>query len=90
MASNHGTITFNSDLTGDRWQTDPERHVSICRQDDRVRAAARRAVGVSRRIVVGVDDRFDQRTLAIRYDAWIVCGDSDRGRRRRSLTQREQ
>ena len=67
-----------------------ERHVGICRQHNPVRAAARHAVGVGRRIVVGVDDRFDQRTLAIRYDVGIVCRDSDRGRRRHSLTQREQ
>ena len=43
-----------------------------------------RAVGRRRRIVVGVDDGLDQRTLAIRYDVRIVCGDGDRGRRRHS------
>ena len=67
-----------------------ESHVGIYRQNNRVRPTARRAVGERRDIVVGVDDGFDQRALAIRYDVRIICRDSDRGRRPHSLTQREQ
>jgi hypothetical protein len=89
---NGGAVTFNSDPAGNRRQTNgvaelavgptvysTECQVRVCRQGNRVRSTARRAVRERRSIVIGVDDGFDQRTLAIRYNIGIICGDSDCG-----------
>ena len=99
MARNGGTVTFDSDLTGDRRQTNglaelavastvwsTERYVGVCGQDDRICPAACRAVRERGGIVVGIDDSFDQRTLTIACDVGIARRNCDGGCRGDSVS----
>ena len=60
-----------------------EYQVGVCRQHNRVCSTACRAVGMSRGVVIGVNNCLYERTLAIGCDVGIACRNCDRSRCRR-------
>lgn len=83
---NYFALQKNIRQFGERPEMGVEPAVIVAHED----GFARRAVSVSRRVVVGVDYRFYQRALAISCDVGIARCDGDRGCRRHSLTECEQ
>ena len=91
LACDLGTVPFDGDLSRNYRQTGVavvirerpgDRMCAPGRENDGVRPATGRAVGMRRRVVVGVDDRLDQRALAISV---VNGGFIGRDRNRRSL-----